>query len=355
MSNVPEEVQPTTTVEVTTGASHIKYPSIEQFRSVVKHVRDQSNYHAVPLPKLLFRATVKAHGTNASVVTDGKEVWHQSREHVITPLKDNAGFSQYATYQRDYFAQVLGRVRQFLNLAPEDTTKIAIYGEWCGGNIQKGIAISGLEKMFIVFGISYGEEAERKWIPSMYHAALLELDVANTKNVYSIYQFAQHVLEIDFANPEASQNKLVELTIAVEEECPIGKHFGVSGIGEGLVWTCIDDVDYYKGLRFKVKGEKHSVSKVKTLVEVDPERVASIAAFIERVLTVNRMQQMKDKLTEAGKDANDVKNTGEFLKLVGQDVVKEESDVLAASGITNKEVMGKLSQVARNWFLANIT
>ena len=27
----------------------------------------------------------------------------------------------------------------------------AIYGEWCGGNIQKGVAINGLNKMFVIF------------------------------------------------------------------------------------------------------------------------------------------------------------------------------------------------------------
>lgn len=340
--------------DVVTAVSHVKYPSIDQFRTIVKQVRYQSNYHGVPLPKLKFVGTVKAHGTNASVATNGTDTWHQSREHIITPIKDNAGFSQFATFHANYIAQVLTRTRSFLGLATDDATKVAVYGEWCGGSIQKGVALSKVEKMFVVFGISYGEEGSRTWIPAEHHAALLELEVANTFKVYSVYQFPTWEIEIDFANPEASQNALVDLTNAVEAQCPIGTFFGVEGIGEGIVWTCKDASPYYNGLRFKVKGEKHSVSKVKTLVEVDTVKVATIAAFIDRVLTVNRMQQMKDKLTEAGLDANSVKHTGDFLKLIGQDVIKEESDTLFASGLSNKEVMSKLSQVARNWFLANI-
>lgn len=336
-----------------TVASHIKYPSIEQFRTVVKNVRDAANKYGVPLPKLRFRGTVKAHGTNASVVNFGGETWHQSRERVITPISDNAGFSQYATFHRDYFEQVFVVARDFLPTEAEGA-KVAIYGEWCGGNIQSGIALNQLEKMFIVFGISYGEEEARKWLDKKDLSTILRgLEEANDHKVYNIMQFPSWEIEIDFANPEAVQNELVKITETIENECPIGKTFGVSGIGEGAVWECIDPTQH-RGMRFKVKGEKHSVSKVKKLVEVDVEKVANIQAFVERVLTVNRMQQMKDKLTEMELDANDVKNTGTFLKFVGQDVVKEESDTLEASGISNKEAMGKISQLARNWFLANI-
>jgi hypothetical protein len=32
-------------------------------------------------------------------------------------------------------------------------TTITIYGEWCGGNIQKGVGITNLEKSFFIFGV----------------------------------------------------------------------------------------------------------------------------------------------------------------------------------------------------------
>jgi hypothetical protein len=33
------------------------------------------------------------------------------------------------------------------------------------------------------------------------------------------------------------QNKLLELVLAIEAECPVGKYFGFSGIGEGEFHT----------------------------------------------------------------------------------------------------------------------
>lgn len=79
----------------------IKFPSIEQYRNVVRAVHDHTRYVGkdedgnpvfdgnIPLPTLLFRGTVKLHGTNASVVRDTQmHAWTQSRENVITPMKD---------------------------------------------------------------------------------------------------------------------------------------------------------------------------------------------------------------------------------------------------------------------------
>ena len=50
---------------------------------------------------------------------------------------------------------------------------------------------------------------------------------------------------------------MIEITEAVENECPVGKHFGVSGVGEGVVWTCVSEGWNDSGTWFKVKGEAH--------------------------------------------------------------------------------------------------
>lgn len=127
-------------------------------------------------------------------------------------------------------------------------------------------------------------------------------------------------------------------------------------VGEGVVWICVDTDErfYNRGLIFKVKGEKHSVSKVKTLAAVDVEKVANVMAFVDTVVTENRLVQMKQKVIEAGFDADDVKNIGAFLKLLGNDVIKEELDTLEASGLVTKDVMGKINARGKDWFIANI-
>ena len=67
------------------------FPSIPQFRDVIKQIQKQAQHHVVSAPTVPSKGSIKLHGTNAAVVLglDG-EVYAQSRERVITPLSDNA-------------------------------------------------------------------------------------------------------------------------------------------------------------------------------------------------------------------------------------------------------------------------
>lgn len=95
-------------------------------------------------------------------------------------------------------------------------------------------------------------------------------------------------------------------------------------------------------------------SKVKVTAAVDVEKVNSINAFVDQVVTENRLMQMKGKVVEMGLDGDDVKNIGTFLKFLGTDVIKEELDTIEASGLVVKDVMGKVNRVGKDWFIANI-
>jgi hypothetical protein len=348
----------------------LKYPSIEQYRSIIKHVRDHANYHNTPYPVIKFNGYVKLHGTNAGIVQDVNNVrWAQSHQRVLSLESDNMGFAQYVhahTSIFDMMFSIIKFMKHDLDVLKKPNAAIAIYGEWCGEGIQKGVSISVVDKMFVVFDVRISSEltdgtTEDYWFTKD------ELDnlfigmnddvpfrVPNKDKVFYVGQFPNYTIEIDFNKPELSQNELVDLTIKVEDDCPVGKYFGVSGIGEGIVWSA--DLLSKPGtkIRFKVKGEKHSVSKVKTLAEVDPVKVATIQEFVDRVVTTNRLGQMKQRLFEMELDGNDIKNVGQFLKFLSLDIIKEESDTLEASGISNKEIMSSVNRAGRNWFLENL-
>jgi len=362
---------------------HIRFPSIEQLRSVVKQVRDRAKFHGVPLPKLTFNGSVKVHGSNSCICYDPytTEQWCQSREQIITPEQDNAGFARFiselpGTGIKPYFNVVAG-IYGHTKLKQGDV--IAIYGEWCGQGIMKGVAVNQLSKRFIVFGIKVytpGKTTEdgqdggtSVWFsPAQLVKAheMFEQEVVKTTdqaiNIFSIQKFPTWTVEIDFTHPELIQNQLVELTNEVENCCPVGKAFGVEGIGEGIVWRCVsswnianvpDELDAIiksHDLIFKVKGPKHSDTKVKTTATVDIEKVNSINEFAANVCTDHRLEKMLDQLIQSGLEL-DVKNTGNFLKLVGADILKEESDVIEASGLERKDVMPAVNLLARQWFL----
>ncbi len=319
-----------------------KYPSIEQFRNVIRTVKTIHDYkgkdgegsaiyqHTENYPVLRFRGTVKLHGTNAAVVkyADGR-IEFQSRERVLSLTQDNANFmSDMMPYNWGGF---------FNQFTCNDY--IAIYGEWCGGNIQKGVAITGLPKMFVVFGIKVDDQWVElpKWL----------YDAEN--NIYNILQFPTYEIDIDFNHPELSQNKLIELTIDVENCCPVGKHFGKEGVGEGIVFTCIDNQD----LKFKSKGEKHSASKVKVLNAVDTESINEVNSFVELAVSDNRLQQGVSFMKENNIEA-EPKNIGEFLRWIVTDVLKEESDTIRDNNLEENKVKKAIVNKARVWYLNQI-
>ena len=342
---------------------HHKYPSIGQFRNVIRGVvdsaqmvLDESSGEYVrdvskPIPTLKFTGTVKAHGTNAGIcVSASGEQYAMSRNNVITPENDNAGFAQFAECRDTKLFIKLAQEtirRKLPDLGDQD---LCFYGEWCGGSIQKGVALNQLEnKIWIIFGVKViSKKGEDNWWLDFNNLPLLTVDGAR---VYDARAFGGCEVSIDFNSPELSSNLLQELTLEVEKECPIGRYFGVSGVGEGIVYSH----RYSDGsvIQFKVKGEKHSVSKVKTLVPVDVEKVKSINAFVEYAVTEARLSQAANEtLMVAGELDFNRKNLGTFIKWVSSDIVKEELDVLSKNGLEMKDVGSPLSKAARNWFFS---
>jgi hypothetical protein len=328
---------------------HIPYPSIEQFRNAIHKVTTKTRQtgvdvngdpvfdHVKLLPVLTYEGTVKLHGTNAAIGNDrdAVDLWFQSRENIITLEKDNAGFVRSFENKN-----VLGWIHTVVPTAKQ----VVVFGEWCGGNIQPNVGIAKLSKRFVVFGVL----ADGVWQGKEVVSRVKSEDIG----IYNIYDYDCESIIIDFNRPEIAQNKLSELTIKVEESCPVAKAMGVAGIGEGIVWKCItegwESPDFY----FKVKGEKHSASKVKTLAAVDVELVASQREFTEKTVTENRCRQGIDKLREAGKKL-DRTSVGDFIKWVVADIEKEESDTAMASGLDIKKANGELTKAARTWFFKN--
>ena len=153
-----------------------KFPHIEQFRNVIRRVNDVTRYSgkdengnsifdpSIQLPTLKFTGTTKLHGTNAAVgvLNDGTQ-WAQSRENIITPEKDNAGFASFAYKNRQFFSNLLNKMDYDKTLYKG----FIVYSEWCGKGIQKGVAISELDKMNVIFNIkllSAIPESKNVWL-----------------------------------------------------------------------------------------------------------------------------------------------------------------------------------------------
>ena len=315
----------------------IKFGSIEQYRNTIREVKTNHDYqgkdeleqpiyqHLSPYPTIEFKGTVKLHGTNASVVKYKDRTEFQSRERVLSLQSDN--------YQ--FMLTMMGKNLDFLFEGIEFTDHIAVFGEWVGQGIQNGVAVSNLPKSFVVFAYM----VDGVW------ADIQRSD--SGQNVYHITEFPTWTIQIDFNSPESVQNELVTITEQVEKECPVGKHFGFSGTGEGVVWTTSD-----RRYCFKVKGEKHSVTKVKTLAAVDTELISSMNEFVDNVLTEERLKQGIEKLKEMGLEVSQ-KSTGEYLRWIIGDILKEEQDTIVTNQFDLKKLNPLLSNRARVWFFNN--
>ena len=88
-------------------------------------------------------------------------------------------------------------------------------------------------------------------------------------------------------------------------------------------------------------------------MEIAPEKAASINEFIGMVMTESRLEQGMSHLSEHGHE-HSRKSTGQFLKWVVNDVLKEETDRMEASGLSKGDVTKAASTKAREWFFAKV-
>lgn len=352
-----------------------RFPSIEQYRNAIRNVKHKACFRgrdengepildlSAPIPSIKYRGTVKLHGTNAGIVWNHDDLFlsYQSRERILSLTQDNAGFMLYMSSKEDtvrnIFSTIVENLDERFDAYGSVVTNIAIFGEWCGQGIQKGVAISELPKMFVIFAAkvfytddTFGhEDTEEKsfWVDD---SVLSQLH-SEEDRIFNILQFPYFDLVIDFNYPEIAQAKMIKITEEVENECPVGKYFGVSGIGEGVVWKPLED--RWKGSDhwFKVKGEKHSVSKVKTLAAVDVEAAASLRDFVDSTVTQARLEQGVHWLVNEAKKPLSMASMGDFIRWVFNDVVKEETDTIVASQLDPKKLGGPIANKSRPWFV----
>lgn len=321
-----------------------KFPSIESLRHIVDKVRSNAAYHGVEPPSAVgYVGTVKLHGTNAGVhIADGV-VTAQGRNSVLTVQQDNFGFASF----------VHARKEHFINFADGVNCGITFYGEWIGKGIQKGVAVSQLDKQFVIFSFRYDNDDQ---VHPIGNYDIGTVEAFNAVGIYFITQVPQYEVTIDFTpgNLEAAADRISELTLEVERECPWGALFGIKGTGEGIVWT-MKDAPGDTSRWFKSKGLEHKkVGPRAGKVDIDPVKAQNITELVEVILPKWRLEQGISELEQRGLKATP-ENTGEFIKWIHTDVLKEETDHITKSGYAWKDVVGTVSKKAKDFYFSRQT
>lgn len=330
-----------------------KFSSIEGLHQVIKGYRPG----LLETSKLVtFLPKIKLHGTNAGIrvysadETGTCRIKAMKRSGYITPDNDNAGFAKWV--------ECIDHLFDENTLEPGENA--IIWGEWVGPGIQKGTSLNNLPyKAFAIFKIELftfrSEEPIADYtMPHEIHEffaeyfPLFQLDAM--KDVF-ILPFERFEYIVDIFNREHLLKMADDLNARVAEVdkvCPwVKRNFGVEGPGEGYVMYAYDDYegDFIQRLTFKAKGEAHQVVKNRAPVVLDPEKVASYSEFANKFVTDGRCEQA---LSEIG--GLDIKNMGPFLKWIGNDIIKESVDELAASGMEWKDVAKSVTAKASTWF-----
>lgn len=324
-----------------------KWQKIGQFHNTRKSINEIVDYkqsvgETIGFPVVSYKGKIKLDGTNAAIRVAGGQVAAQSRSRLISVEDDNYGFAVFVTGLEDWALRVAGKANE-----------ITIYGEWCGQGIQKRCSVAKCTKMFVVFSACVDDR--RIECP----AELRELLGEVPPDVYILNWYGESIV-VDYScdkSIDAAINTMCE-AVAVVEACDpwVQELFGHEGLGEGIVYypfavakaACLpDDID----LMFKAKGEEHkNVIQLKPVIKA-PEVVASVAAFVVKFVTEARLEQglVELKLSDPSR-----KDTGSFLKWVGNDVKSESSDELEAAGLNWGVVAKPVAQAAKSWLFARV-
>ena len=301
----------------------IKYGKTGQLRGVLASIIKLNIYY------LKFKGTVKVHGTNAGItITGSGRVLVQSRNNFI--LGGHFGFYNWVMDN----AQIFLDYRNEADISSEDD--LIIYGEWAGEGIQSGVGVSTVPKFFYIFKemVVQPDQSEHTFTP---HALLEHKDIEYAHSVGSISINPNDITELN-----TTQLLIEKLVTEIENDCPVAKARGGSGIGEGIVW--VNEL-----MRFKTKGQKHSVSKVKTnKPALTPEQLSSISEFVEYAVTDSRFNQA---LQETDSLDRPMRNIGKVISWINKDIHAEELDVIEANLMNWKQLCGHVTREVKRRYI----
>jgi len=347
----------------------IGFGSIKHFDQITKDIRHTAQYvgldeegnvlvnRSAIMPVIECVGYEKIHGSSSSVCynnTDG--FWVQSRKHIITPQKDNAGCALVYYELKDIWIKLMLQLacKHSINL---DTHTISLFSEWCGGNIQHKTCVSKLSKKSIIFShfkvspIDSEDDESSVWLNTGGVSSHEHL-------IFNVSDFKQQSITIDFNQPKLANSKIIEMIEEIEKSSPIGEYFGIEGnTGEGYVWEFRWKDTFF---RFKTKGEEHSkCSKVRTLKPTDEAFENKKIKFVNEVAcTQSRLEQMYTEIIHSTYNGDELlmsnKDIGTYLKLIMHDIIKEESDKLLLNELDMKDINRYVAQLSKEFFFGKL-
>ena len=311
-----------------------KWQSIDKFSDIHKSACYHHDHKGTDASAVKFRAKIKLHGANASIMFSDGVMTGQKRSGILSDDDTHYGFKPWlSTVKHD--------------TASED---MIFYGEWAGPGVQKKDAVTKIGgKKFFIFAVRKNDSV----IVEPEQIETLVKQVFGTHPDIHVLPWHTDEILIDFTNTGSAQdfitgmNALVNDVIGIEDPY-ISNTFGVSGPGEGLVFYPVGNDHMGSEFIFKIKTDIHSVNKSKTRNHIAPEKPENMDEFIWMFFTEQRFEQM---LGEHFNGTAERRNTGEFIKLVLRDIEKESRNEIELAEFDWNQVKTYGVVPVRDWFL----
>jgi hypothetical protein len=339
------------------------FKKIPQFKDAIKTIRLQSQFTGLddegrpiynaeaPLPVVKFTGTVKLHGSNASIRLDRNTgiVTPQKRTSDLGGIAGHFGFVEHVKAHEDFYREKLTEICDRY-----DISSVNVFGERVGEGVQKKVAISELPKRFVAFEVWDGD-----------NECYLDAKEAlrdfrdHSKRCYNIWDYETFEIEVDTRYPELSVEVINKLVEQVEKVCPVSKAMLLiekpdryedreEFLGEGIVFR---SEDY--SIFFKSKGDKHATGGGKRAT-VNPIKAGNVKEFIDKTVTVDRLQQCWDEVASTSGGEVQMKQMPDLMRWIFNDIMTEEGDALEYNDLSKKDVSGAIANTARPWFIAKI-
>lgn len=326
----------------------VKYPKIRQFSDTIKNMRKNN------ITELSFYGTVKLHGTNGAIIYNVKKdsISVQSRNRELTIQSDNFDFAQFIFARESIILDLCDKIKNTL-LDKNSADYIYIYGEYAGKGIQRNmVGIDNIKRSFFVFDVMFKKDNVETWGNTPWH---LISQLHEMNRIYSIRDFETYATVININYLEDTVKYLNEMTNNVEHNCPIANKFGFPNqTGEGIVWS------HYlsngnEPIKFKVKGEKHSVSDKKVGANIDTNLYLGEYALVNDTVNNARVMQAISEIFQDQEPT--MQKTGEILRWINNDIIEEEKSEILENNLNIKKLQKLISskavllykEIVNNW------
>ncbi len=292
------------------------------------------------MPIIQFIGSEKLHGENMAVCFSQGELWVQSRNHIRTLLGDQNGMAAFVESTKQQWVQLSLHLCDLHNISLTTHT-IVLDMEWAGANIQKGnAACSGTNKgtyLFDYFRVVNNATSEVQYIPTTINEPL------HTHNIYLMRHFGTYTITLDFNQPTECEATLKQMAEEVEANSPIAAYFNKpDNVGEGVYLIGYNEGHMY---RLKTKGEKHGGKPKEPRQPKSGAQLEQLQTIADKLTPVWRINQAITEL-----NATELKHTGEVIKWVFADIVKEELPTLEEAKLTLKEVSNYVSKIVSTYY-----